>query len=180
MKRWLALFLLLLPMSGAFAQFDQSHAAWNALLKKHVVLINGGKASQVRYDDFAKDRAALKAYLDSVSKGTHSASSPITHATATTSRATSSRFRRSSTGSRKTGPAATRGSARASNRSTRASSSSPTMRSSSPTSPTRRRKSPSRKPGSRSWNTTGDSIRRRTESVRDQCPGGNNPLIHPV
>ena len=56
--------------TGASAAFDQSHAAWDALLKKHVKVIDGGKASQVRYADFAKDRAALKAYLAEVSKVT--------------------------------------------------------------------------------------------------------------
>jgi len=63
-------FLLLFLLSGpVLAQgFDHSHAAWNALLKKHVVLIDGGKASQVRYADLAKERAALKAYLDSLSE----------------------------------------------------------------------------------------------------------------
>src|SRR5438046_1913790 len=70
MKRSLAILALLLPMSAALAQFDHSYGSWNALLKKHVVLINYGKASQVRYADFAKDRPALKAYLDSVSKVT--------------------------------------------------------------------------------------------------------------
>jgi hypothetical protein len=44
------------------------HAAWNALLKKHVVLRDGGKASQLRYAGMAGERAALKAYLDSLSK----------------------------------------------------------------------------------------------------------------
>jgi len=61
----LALFVAALP---AQAQFDHTHAAWSALLKKHVVVLNDGRASQVRYGDFAKDRPALKSYLDSVSK----------------------------------------------------------------------------------------------------------------
>jgi hypothetical protein len=65
------LFGMLMAASGAFAQgFDHSHRAWDALLKKHVVLISGGKASQTRYAGMAKDRAALKAYLDSLSKVT--------------------------------------------------------------------------------------------------------------
>ena len=46
---------------------DPSHAAWTALLKKHVVVIDGGKASQVRYAGMAADRAALKAYLGTLS-----------------------------------------------------------------------------------------------------------------
>ena len=61
--------LLLLAAGVATAQdFDHSHAAWTALLKKHVVLVDGGKGSQVRYAGFQQDRAALKSYLDSLSK----------------------------------------------------------------------------------------------------------------
>jgi hypothetical protein len=49
---------------AAFAQsFDHTHAAWTALLKKHVALLRNGQASQVRYAGFAQDRDALKAYL---------------------------------------------------------------------------------------------------------------------
>jgi hypothetical protein len=47
--------------------FDHTHAAWDALVKKHVKVIDGGRASQVRYADLARDRAALKAYLAEVS-----------------------------------------------------------------------------------------------------------------
>jgi hypothetical protein len=63
------IFLLTIFFSGSpFAQgFDHSHRAWDALLKKHVVLVAGGKASQVRYAEFARDRAALKSYLDGLS-----------------------------------------------------------------------------------------------------------------
>jgi hypothetical protein len=50
------------------AGFDHSHAAFTALLKKHVVLINSGRSSQVNYKAFAQDRAALKSYLDSLSR----------------------------------------------------------------------------------------------------------------
>jgi hypothetical protein len=62
-------FLLLVGFAGAaFGQvFDHSHKAWDALMKKHVVLIAGGNASQVRYADFARDRATLKSYLDALS-----------------------------------------------------------------------------------------------------------------
>ena len=49
------------------AAFDHTHAAWTALLKKHVVLQRGGQASQVRYAGFSADRAALKTYLDTLS-----------------------------------------------------------------------------------------------------------------
>jgi hypothetical protein len=47
--------------------FDHTHAAWTSLLKKHVRLLDGGKASQARYAGFAADRTALKAYTDSLS-----------------------------------------------------------------------------------------------------------------
>ncbi len=47
--------------------FDHAHAAWTALLRKHVRLVRGGQATQVAYAGFAADRAALKAYLDSLS-----------------------------------------------------------------------------------------------------------------
>jgi len=47
--------------------FDHSHAAWTALLKKHVVLLEGGKASQLRYAGMQADHAALKAYLAQLS-----------------------------------------------------------------------------------------------------------------
>ena len=57
----------LLVASSAFAQFDQSHKTFDDLLKKHVTYITNGSASQVSYAGFAKDRAALKAYLDAVS-----------------------------------------------------------------------------------------------------------------
>ncbi len=63
----LALACLLVPFA-ALAQFDHTHAAWDALVKKHVKLIGGGNASQVRYAAFAKDRAALGAYLAQVSR----------------------------------------------------------------------------------------------------------------
>ena len=57
-----------LPAGPAAAQaFDASHAAWTALLRRHVVLLRGGQASQVRYAGFAAERPALKAYLASLS-----------------------------------------------------------------------------------------------------------------
>ncbi|MCM2328435.1 MAG: DUF547 domain-containing protein [Lysobacter sp.] len=57
-----------LGLCTAAHAFDHSHAAWDALVKRHVKLVDGGKASQVRYADFARDRAALKAYLAEVSR----------------------------------------------------------------------------------------------------------------
>ena len=63
----LALFLVL-PFHAVAQSFDHSHKAWDALLKKHVVLISGGKASQLDYAGMMKDREALKAYLATLSK----------------------------------------------------------------------------------------------------------------
>jgi len=62
--------LLALPLGGAQAQVDHEYKAWTALLKKHVVVIDGGRASQVRYAGFQQDRAALKRYLQSLSSVT--------------------------------------------------------------------------------------------------------------
>ena len=63
-----ALTLAGLAVRPAAAQtFDHSHQAWTALLKKHVVLLGGGKASQARYAGFATDSGALQAYTDTLS-----------------------------------------------------------------------------------------------------------------
>lgn len=67
MFRWLALLALLSIVLPAQAAFDHRHAAWNDLVAKNVVWIDGGHASQVRYARFESDRAQLKAYLDSLS-----------------------------------------------------------------------------------------------------------------
>ena len=64
------------PPSAARAQslgFDHNHAAWTALLRQHVRLVRSGQATQVAYAGFKADRAALKAYLDSLSAVTRSA-----------------------------------------------------------------------------------------------------------
>ena len=52
----------------ARADFDHGHKSWDALVKKHVVLQEGGRVSKVRYAGFRTDEAALKAYTDSLSK----------------------------------------------------------------------------------------------------------------
>jgi hypothetical protein len=78
MRFLLAIALALLPLRAAFAQFDHTHAAWGALLARHVVVIDGGKASQVRYAGFAQDRAALKSYLDTLSGVTPAQFAPWT------------------------------------------------------------------------------------------------------
>jgi hypothetical protein len=59
--------LVLAPSVRAQSAFDHGHTAFTALLKKHVVLLDGGKASQLRYAGMAADAAALKAYTDSLS-----------------------------------------------------------------------------------------------------------------
>jgi hypothetical protein len=56
--------LLWLPLTAL--GFDQH--AWDVLLKKHVVVLDGGKASQVRYAGMAQDRSALRVYLEQLSK----------------------------------------------------------------------------------------------------------------
>ncbi len=63
----LAATLMFLAGSVLAQGFDHSHKTWDALVNKHVVLAGGGQASQVRYAEFARDRAALKTYLDALS-----------------------------------------------------------------------------------------------------------------
>jgi hypothetical protein len=60
--------LLLLLASFRAAALDHSHQAWGLLLKQHVVLLDGGKASKLRYAGMAQERRALKAYLDSLAQ----------------------------------------------------------------------------------------------------------------
>jgi hypothetical protein len=55
------------PVLGAAQGFDHSHAAWEALLGRHVKVINNGNASQVDYKGFVQDHAALQAYLKALS-----------------------------------------------------------------------------------------------------------------
>ena len=57
---------LLLWLPFAALAFD--HQGWDALLKKHIVLLDGGKASQLRYTGMAQDRSSLRSYLEQVSK----------------------------------------------------------------------------------------------------------------
>lgn len=52
---------------AAPAAFDHTHAALDALLRKHVKVIDGGRNSQVNYTELAKSRVALKNYLAGVS-----------------------------------------------------------------------------------------------------------------
>jgi hypothetical protein len=65
------LFAMTLLSSSADAELDRRHAAWSALLAKHVKLADArGTASRVDYAGFARDRAALRAYLDSLARVT--------------------------------------------------------------------------------------------------------------
>ena len=57
--------VLVLLVSIANSAFGFDHGQWDSLLKKNVVVLEGGKASQVRYASV--DRKALKAYLDQLS-----------------------------------------------------------------------------------------------------------------
>jgi hypothetical protein len=69
-RRQFVLALTALPLAraaSAQARFDHAHAAWDALLKKHVRLISGGNASQVDYRGFAANRALLADYLEALS-----------------------------------------------------------------------------------------------------------------
>lgn len=63
--------LIALPLAApsvwAQAGFDHQYTAWNALLKKHVRWLADGNQSQVNYRGFAVDRAALGAFLSSLS-----------------------------------------------------------------------------------------------------------------
>lgn len=66
MKKIFFLFAFLLMGTNLHAAgFD--HLPWNQLLKKHVVVLQEGHATQVNYRGMQRDRAALKAYLDTLS-----------------------------------------------------------------------------------------------------------------
>lgn len=66
MPRFVAsLLFAFLPLLASAQGFDHSHAAWDALLAKHVKSISNGNASQADYKGFKQDRAALQAYIKS-------------------------------------------------------------------------------------------------------------------
>ncbi len=54
---------LALWSTTAQAAFDHHHAAWNALLKSHVVVAAGGNASALRYAAMQRDHETLRSYL---------------------------------------------------------------------------------------------------------------------
>lgn len=47
--------------------FDHRHAAWDTLLRQHVVVTAGGNASTLRYAALQAQRVALKGYLEALS-----------------------------------------------------------------------------------------------------------------
>jgi hypothetical protein len=58
---------LVAPWAAAQAPSDHSHTAWTTLLRRHVLLLRGGQASQLRYAGFAADRSALTRYRQALS-----------------------------------------------------------------------------------------------------------------
>ena len=54
-------------VSTAADAFDHTHAAWTAQLARHVAWNAEGTTTSIDYAGFARDRAALKAYLDTLS-----------------------------------------------------------------------------------------------------------------
>jgi Protein of unknown function, DUF547 len=61
--------ILLAAINAAFA-FDQNHAVWDTLLKRHVAVAQNGGSSQANYAGFNQNLGELNAYLDSLSSVT--------------------------------------------------------------------------------------------------------------
>jgi hypothetical protein len=59
--------LLALALAAPAWAFDHTHAAWGALLERHVVVLEGGTASRVDYAGMAARRTDLRRYLDALS-----------------------------------------------------------------------------------------------------------------
>src|SRR5215210_4061293 len=67
--RLIVLVALALATGQALAQsFDHAHAAWDSVLRKHVVLLEAGRASRLDYSGVGRERAALKPYLESLAQ----------------------------------------------------------------------------------------------------------------
>src|ERR1700691_2046756 len=66
-KAVIAVAAALLAAANPALAFDHSHAGWDALLKRHVVVATDGSSSRADYAGFAADRHALQSYLDSLS-----------------------------------------------------------------------------------------------------------------
>jgi hypothetical protein len=63
----LALFLVLLWVPLGHAAPDHSHAVWDGLLRRDVVIAPSGVASTVRYAAMRQEHSLLRSYLDSLS-----------------------------------------------------------------------------------------------------------------
>jgi hypothetical protein len=57
----------LLAAANAALAFDHNHAAWDALLKRHVVIAQGGFASRVDYAGLRAEQGAFQGYVDALS-----------------------------------------------------------------------------------------------------------------
>ena len=57
--------LMMISVHAHASSFD--HGIWDNLLKKHVVSIRQGQATQVNYGGFIRDRMQLKTYLAAMS-----------------------------------------------------------------------------------------------------------------
>ena len=65
---WSIVIAVMLLLGGQTAcAFDQTHAGWDALLKRDVVVAPGGNSSRVDYAAFKRDQDALNLYLDGLS-----------------------------------------------------------------------------------------------------------------
>lgn len=64
---WAFLFFWIVANTAVAQQFDHTHRLWDALLHEHVVMIHQGRASQVDYAAFLRDRAVLQRYLAQLS-----------------------------------------------------------------------------------------------------------------
>ena len=67
MKKLALLLLGWLLSASAFAQFDHTYPAWDALTKKHVKWLPDNKQSRADYAGFKADRAEVKKVLDNLS-----------------------------------------------------------------------------------------------------------------
>jgi hypothetical protein len=66
--RLIAASLALWAACTSAQEFDHEHRAWDGLLRKHVAVQGGGRASQVRYAAMAQERGVLKSYLAQLSR----------------------------------------------------------------------------------------------------------------
>jgi hypothetical protein len=58
---------VLLALTQVALAFDHMHAAWDALLKRDVIVAPNGNSSRVDYAGFKRDQEALNLYLDGLS-----------------------------------------------------------------------------------------------------------------